>query len=169
MLQQVVKLLACAVLLKVTAGVIVGYGDYLPPNFEAGFLAGREAYFWHGYHWAFYLHLVAGPSSLVVGTVLMSKRFRLQFPSWHRYLGRFQIVCVLLLISPTGIWMATYAEPGAVAGLGFASLAVATGLCAVLGWRNAVRRRFAREYLLWLQRIRHNLHAPLHTRPLYND
>jgi hypothetical protein len=37
------------------------------------------------------------------------------------------------MIVPSGIWMAMYAETGAVAGAGFGSLAVATGLCVYRG------------------------------------
>jgi hypothetical protein len=49
---------------------------------------------------------------------------------------------VLLLVAPSGLWMARYAATGAVAGAGLGSLAVATAVCVVLGWRAAVRRRF---------------------------
>ena len=47
--------------------------------------------------------------------------------------------------------MSFYAETGAVAGVGFGTLAVATALCVLLGWRSAVKRRFA-EHRVWMLR-----------------
>ena len=146
-----VRLLACALVLKVTASVILNYHDYMPPNFASGFLLGREHYFWAGYHWAFYLHVTSGPCALIVGIILMSERFRRRFSIWHRYLGRFQTACVLLLVVPSGGWMALYTETGAVAGLGFTVLGAVTGVCALLGWRSAVRGR-STEHRRWMSR-----------------
>ena len=40
---------------------------------------------------------------------------------------------VLLLLAPSGLWMAYYAQTGTVAGIGFALLAIATGTCVLLG------------------------------------
>jgi hypothetical protein len=131
--QTILVLAACALILKVTVVVVMNYRDYLPPKFESDFLQDRGAYFWNGYHWAFYTHIVAGPWTLIAGMVLLSNRFRKRYPAWHRYLGRSQAAIVLLMIVPSGIWMAMYAETGAVAGAGFGSLAVATGLCVYRG------------------------------------
>ena len=51
----------------------------------------------------------------------------------------------------SGLWMARYAEAGAIAGTGFAALAVVTGICVALGWRSVVTRRFA-EHQRWMLR-----------------
>jgi hypothetical protein len=136
---------------KVTLSVVIGYRDYLPPNFEADFLLGREAYFWGPYAWAFYTHLAAGPVSLLLGTLLISERFRRFAPRWHRRLGRVQVATILLLVAPSGLWMARYAVTGAAAGAGLATLAVATAVCTALGWRRAVQRRFG-EHRQWMWR-----------------
>jgi uncharacterized membrane protein len=146
-------LIAAAVLLvcKVILGVVIGYRDYWPPDFNSDFLLGREAYFFGAYRWAFYAHLVSGPASLVVGTILVSDRFRRSAPQWHRAMGKFQIVCVLLILAPSGLWMAWYAVSGAVAGMGLALLAIATATCAALGWRAAVSQRFD-EHRRWMSR-----------------
>jgi hypothetical protein len=136
---------------KVTLSVVIGYRDYFPPDFASEFLRGREAYFWSPYRWAFYTHLASGPVSLVLGTVLISERFRKWAPAWHRRLGRAQGVCVLLLVAPSGLWMARYATTGAVAAVGLGTLAIATAACVALGWRAAVRRRFA-AHRQWMER-----------------
>jgi hypothetical protein len=83
--------------------------------------------------------------------ILVNEQFRRRFTRWHRNLGRTQIANVLLLVSPSGLWMAYYAQTGAVAGLGFGTLAVATGLCATLGWRSAVNKRFT-QHRRWMWR-----------------
>ena len=149
--QTILTVVVYLLILKVTLTVVTNYRDYLPPDFESGFLLGRDAYFYGVYQWAFYSHIAAGPLTLIVGMVLLSDRFRKHFPKWHRRLGRVQTVLVLLMVTPSGLWMAMYAETGFVAGAGFASLAVVTGLCVWRGWRCAVRRRFA-EHRRWMMR-----------------
>ena len=150
-LQRVLTFLAGLLILKVVSGVVLKYRDYFPPNFESDFLRGRELYFSGSYQWAFYIHIVAGPLSLILGMTLISERFRLSFPKWHRYLGRIQALGVLFLVTPSGLWMAYHAEAGPIAGLGFAALAVVTGMSITLGWRSAVKRRFV-DHRRWMSR-----------------
>ncbi len=150
-LKQILKLLACAMILKVILGVLFSYRDYVPPNFESDFLRGRKVYFSGSYQTAFYGHIFSGPCSLLLGLVLLNEQFRQRFAKCHRCLGRVQIACVLLLVAPSGLWMAFHAETGAIAGFGFAALAVATGFCISFGWRSAVKRRFA-EHRRWMWR-----------------
>jgi hypothetical protein len=150
-LERVLVFLAGLLILKVVGGVVLKYGDYFPPNFTSDFLQGREAYFFGSYRWAFYVHIVAGPLSLILGMILISERFRLRFPKWHRYLGRFQALDVLSLVAPSGQWMAYRAEAGPVAGLGFAALAVLTGTSVALGVNAAMKQRFV-VHRRWMQR-----------------
>jgi len=150
-LLRALAILAGLLVVKVAASIVLVYRDYLPPNFESAFLNGRQSYFFGAYHWAFYTHIACGPVTLLLGLVLISDRFRQRFPHWHRSLGKVQIALVLLLLAPSGLWMAPYAETGAVAATGFSALAVATWTCALLGWRTAVRKRFA-EHRRWMWR-----------------
>src|SRR5262245_24866457 len=152
LLQRVLIGAAVLLIFKVTLSVVSGYRNYVPPDFESDFLLGRESYFYGAYAGAFYAHLVAGPVSLVVGTILISEQFRRWAPKWHRRLGKLQIACVLLVLAPSGLWMARYAATGAVAGIGLAALAIVTAACAVLGWRAAVSRRFD-EHKRWMWRL----------------
>ena len=57
----------------------------------------------------------------------------------------------MLLVAPSGLYMARYAATGAVAAAGLGSLAVATAVCVALGWRAAVQRRFA-DHRRWMLR-----------------
>jgi hypothetical protein len=150
-LGRVVAFMAALLVVKVTLSVVLGYRDYLPPDFRSDFLAGRQAYFFGAYRWAFYAHLVAGPVTLALGLLLISEPFRRRWPAWHRLAGKWQIGLVALAVAPSGVWMAAYAQTGRAAGLGFFFLAVATGLCAIMGWRAAVGRRFE-EHRRWMWR-----------------
>ena len=150
-LPRLLTILATILIWKVTLSVVVEYRDYIPPNFDSDFLRGRELYFWGAYRWAFYTHLASGPTSLILGTILVSDRFRKAFPPGHRSLGRLQAACVLLLVAPSGLWMARYAATGAIAAAGLGLLAIATAVCVALGWRAAVMRRFA-NHRRWMWR-----------------
>ena len=150
-LQRVLAFLAGVLIFKVTVGVVLKYRDYFPPNFESDFLSGRERYFSGVYQWAFYAHILSGPFSLILGMILISDRFRLWFPKWHRYLGRIQAISVLCVVPPSGLWMSYYAEAGMSAAMGCAILAIATGTFVALGWRSAVRRHFS-EHRRWMWR-----------------
>ena len=123
----------------------------MPPNFDRGFLIDRDPYFFGSYQWAFYVHVTSGPLSLMLGLLLLSKSARLRFPKWHRILGRIQTANVLLLVAPSGLWMSRYAESGLVAGLGFGTLSIVTGLSVAMGCRAAVQRRF-QAHQTWMER-----------------
>ncbi len=151
LLLRVLVLLTVLLIVKVTISVVIGYRNYFPANFESDFLRGREPYYWGAYRWAFYAHLASGPASLILGTLLIGDWLRRAAPQWHRRLGRVQGVLVLLLVVPSGLWMAYYAQTGAVAGVGLGSLAIATAVCIALGWRAAVRRQFV-VHRRWMTR-----------------
>ncbi len=149
--ERVLTLLAGVLILKVTASIVSNYQNYFPPNLGSDFLRGRDGYFFGFYQWAFYTHIVSGPVALVLGLMLVGERFRARFPRWHRYLGRVQVANVLLLVTPSGLWMAGRAAAGPIAGAGLATLAIATASCATLGARSAMRRRFA-DHRRWMWR-----------------
>lgn len=148
---RVLGTLAAALVLKIVAVTIRNYRSYVPPDFTMGFLEGREAYFWGAYRWAFYTHIVAGPITLLLGLWLVNDRFRTRFPKWHRRIGWAQVALILLLTTPSGLWMAWYAAAGPVAAAGLAGLAFATAATAALGVRAATQRRFI-QHRRWMWR-----------------
>ena len=150
-LGQILKLLLCVLIVRVTVAIVVNYRHYFPPNFESEFLLDRESYFFGSYQWAFYTHIFSGPVTLLLGIPLVSDRFRLKLPRWHRILGRIQVVCVLFFVVPSGLWMAFRTESGVIASAGFASLAIATGFAATRGFQSAVHRRFV-DHRRWMWR-----------------
>lgn len=148
LLKPLLGVLVCVVL----AAIVSNYPRYLPPDFTSDFLLGRADSFFGAYQWTFYAHLAAGPVSLLLGLALGSDGLRRRYPAVHRVLGRLQIAVILLFLVPSGLWMSASAATGAVAGLGFATLAMATAATAVLGWRAAVVRRFA-AHGIWMTRL----------------
>jgi hypothetical protein len=62
-----------------------------------------------------------------------------------------QVANILLLVAPSGLWMARYAMSGAIAAAGLGLLAIATAVCCIAGWRAAVARRFG-DHQLWMWR-----------------
>ncbi|MEX1223434.1 MAG: DUF2306 domain-containing protein [Pirellulales bacterium] len=148
---RIIQLLACLLVCQTIVAVLLSFRDYFPPNFRSDFLLGRSGYFFGLYQWAFYAHILSGPFTLIAGLLLLSESFRRRAPQWHRRLGKAQIVVVLLVLAPSGLWMARYATTGAVAAVGFAVLAVATAACAAMGWRAAVGRRFD-KHRQWMLR-----------------
>jgi hypothetical protein len=148
---RVAQVLACLLVCRTVLVVLFSYRDYFPANFHSDFLLGRSTYFFGPYEWAFYAHIISGPFALVSGLVLIADPVRRRFPAWHRRLGRAQILCVLFLVAPSGLWMAWYAATGRVAAVGFATLAVVTAICAAQGWQAAVQRRFE-QHRCWMQR-----------------
>ncbi len=150
-LRRVLTVFAALLIVKVTVTVVLGYRNYLPPNFNSDFLRGREGYFFGSYQWAFYAHIASGPLACVAGTLLVSDSFRQRSPRWHRFLGRFQVANILLFVAPSGLWMAGYAAAGPIAAVGFAPLVLLTGLSTALGLRAAVQRRFL-VHRRWMRR-----------------
>jgi hypothetical protein len=150
-LRQILKLLLYVLIVRVTVAIVFNYRDYFPPNFASEFLQDRESYFFGSYQWAFYTHIFSGPVTLMLGIPLVSDRFRMKQPRWHRILGRIQVVCVLFFVVPSGLWMSFHTESGVIASAGFASLAIATGLCATCGFQFAIRRRFT-DHRRWMWR-----------------
>lgn len=150
-LRRVLVVMVALLICKVTVEVMLGYVNYLPPNFRSDFLRGRERYFFGAYQWAFYPHIASGPLAIFLGLVQISESFRRRFPKWHRKLGRFHVLNVLCVVTPSGLWMAYYASTGTIAAIGFAILAVLTATCSALGWRAAVKRQFP-VHRLWMWR-----------------
>jgi hypothetical protein len=151
LLRRILIGLAVALIVKVTISVVSNYHNYFPPNFTSDFLRGRENQFPGVYEWAFYTHILSGPVTLILGLILIAERSRAGYPRWHRYLGRLQVACVLLLVTPSGLYMARFAAAGPVGSAALATLAIATATCASLGAWSAVRRRFA-DHRRWMWR-----------------
>lgn len=128
--------------IKITFNIVSNFGDYFPPNFRSDFLLGREGHFFGFYRAAFYSHIISSPLAIFAGLLLMNGSLRNRFPKIHRNIGKWNVVNILLLVVPSGLCMSQYAITGTVAGLAFATLALLTAACAIIGWNHASNRRF---------------------------
>lgn len=122
---------------KVLLSILFEYRWYFPADFNSPFLAGRQESFSGLYPAAFYLHLVSGPLAIVLGTFLMVSGGSSRYPSFHRRAGRVQMMLIMLGVVPSGLVMAFEAHAGSIAGAGFASLSLATAVCAAAAVRYA--------------------------------
>jgi uncharacterized membrane protein len=144
-LTTVLRWLAVLLILRVLVSIVANYPDYFPPDFDSLFLQGREGTFTGTYRAAFYVHIVFGPVVLLNGLVLMSEYVRRRQGGLHRFLGRVQIVVLLLFVLPTSAVMSRHAFGGWPAGLSFILLAAATAVCAIVGVAHARRSRYERH------------------------
>lgn len=141
-LTLVLRGLAVVLILRVLATILANYPDYFPPDFDSLFLQGREATFTGAYQAAFYVHIFSGPVVLFNGLILLSETIRRRFGPWHRWLGRVQVIVLLLFVLPTSAVMSQHAFGGWPAGLSFLVLSLATATCAIIGVIHALRRRY---------------------------
>lgn len=158
------KVLMAVVLLRVFCLILLEYPNYFPANFESMFLAGRDGYFYGHYSIAFYAHIVTGPISLLLAALLMSSGRGWISSRWlmarHAMMGKSLAAIVVLAMLPSGVVMATRAFTGPIAGLGFASQALLTGVTVVLA-ANYARRRNYERHQRWATRCFLLLLAPL--------
>jgi uncharacterized membrane protein len=144
-LTTVVHWLAVLLILRVLVAILANYADYFPPNFDSLFLQGREATFTGAYRPAFYIHIFSGPVVLLGGLILMSDYVRRHHGGLHRFLGRVQVVVLLLFVLPSSVVMSRHAFGGWPAGLSFFLLSAATASCAIVGVVHARRGRYDRH------------------------
>lgn len=96
--------------------IVWDYRWYFPPDFEqSSFLLGRQSAFHGVYRYAFYLHIICGPPTVILATLQWI------FPKGigHRWRGRILAGLVLLAIVPSGIIMASGTPFGGLATLAF--------------------------------------------------
>jgi uncharacterized membrane protein len=144
-LTTVLRWLAVVLILRVLTAILANYPDYFPPNFDSLFLQGREATFTGAYRPVFYVHIFSGPVVLFNGLILMSEYVRRHHGGLHRFLGRVQVVVLLLFVLPSSVVMSRYAFGGWPAGLSFFALSAVTASCAIVGVVHARRGRYDRH------------------------
>src|SRR5438128_689440 len=144
-LTTVLRGLAALLILRVLVAFLANYPDYFPPNFDSLFLQGREATFTGVYLPAFYIHIFSGPVVLFNGLILISEYVRRHHGGLHWFLGRVQVVVLLLFVLPSSVVMSRHAFGGWPAGLSFVLLSAATASCAIVGVVHARRGRYNRH------------------------
>jgi hypothetical protein len=141
----VLRCVTVVLILRVLAVILANYPNYFPPNFDSLFLQDRESIFHGAYRDAFYVHIFSGPLVLFNGLILLNESVRRRHGAWHRWLGRMQVVVLLLFVLPSSVVLSRHAFGGPAAGLSFLLLSAATATCAIIGVVYACRRRYDRH------------------------
>lgn len=101
--------------------IVLVTGRYLRLNPDDFFPEQKAVYMAH--QLGIWSHVLGGVLALGLGPFQFLVGLRTKYPVVHRWLGRGYLLGVLLG-GVAGLYMATYAYTGAVAGLGFATLAL---------------------------------------------
>lgn len=132
-----------ALFTKVLLSILWQYQWYFPLDFEQSlFLIGRRESFVGVYPAAFYVHLLSGPPAVLLGLFLVVTGRNGTLRAWHRAAGRILALDVLLFLVPSGLWMARHAYAGPIAGAGFATLSLLTGIYMTVAVYLAMTRKF---------------------------
>lgn len=103
--------------------------------------------------WLFslHLHVLSGSICLLASLPLLSGRLLRRIPSLHRVCGRIYAASVLLLLCPTGIYLAFSAKGGPAGQGGFLLLGIATFITTFFGV-TAILRRDLPGHRRWMTR-----------------
>ncbi|MEM7373458.1 MAG: DUF2306 domain-containing protein [Bacteroidota bacterium] len=133
---------------------------FLQPEFDRGFLRGRESYFYGVYQWGLYAHIFSAPWTILIGLLQFWPKVRREWAGVHKWLGRIYVGLILLFAAPGGLIMGWKAIGGMGASLSFVLLAIVWWGSSFMAWREARRGRWAahrrwmiRSYLLSLSAI----------------
>ncbi|MCY2977701.1 MAG: DUF2306 domain-containing protein [Planctomycetota bacterium] len=137
--------------LMIGASIVVPYVTYFPPNFEKGFLIGKEGYFYSVYALGFYAHIISAPLVLLIGLIQTSHYVRQRTMQLHRTLGTVYACLVLFLMVPGALTIATKAYGGWVSATAFISLSLLTWVFTFIGWKQAKAGLFF-SHARWMKR-----------------
>ena len=96
-------------------------------------------------------HVLGAAVALALGPFQFSRRLRGRQPKVHRWLGRTYLGVGVLVGGVAGLWMAAFAQGGAVGKLGFGLLAAAWLSTGALAYA-AIRRRDTASHRRWMVR-----------------
>jgi len=98
----------------------------------------------------FYIHISLGGVALLAGWSQFSKPWRNKYPAFHRYVGYIYIISVFVS-SIAGFIIAFFATGGAIAGVGFGTLAVLWFASILFAFVN-IKRGNIKEHEKWMIR-----------------
>jgi hypothetical protein len=84
---------------------------------------------------SFYIHLPTGVVCLLSPVFLFSRRYFKQPLRWHERIGKIYVWTTLILVCPTGMYLALYAKGGLVTQTGFMIQGVLLGLFTWRGYK----------------------------------
>jgi hypothetical protein len=103
------------------------------------------------FQWAFYIHITTSWFVMMVGLVQMFPVLARKAPIWHRRLGIFYILSILLLAAPSGLVLAMYANGGLAARVGFSLQSIIWWLFTLAAWHEIRQHRY-KTHIEWMLR-----------------
>lgn len=100
---------------------------------------------------AFYMHVTGSIVCLALGPFLFLPILRKKYLSLHRKLGKAYIFCVLLIASPSGLYMAFFANGGRLAQVGFTLLSILWISISYIAYQK-IREKKVEEHKIWMIR-----------------
>lgn len=95
-------------------------------------LVARKDWVWN---LCFYIHLPTGIVCLLAPIMLFARRYIKKGLAWHRYIGQVYVWITLLLVCPTGMYLALYAKGGWITQMGFMVQALCMGYFTWQGYK----------------------------------
>lgn len=148
---KLIKLAFAVWALFVGGVILLAYRYYFPPDFQQGFLANRQQYFYGLYALGFYAHILTAPAVLVIGLLQTSRTLRRRYLRVHERLGQAYCVMILWAMAPGGLIIAFHAHSGLPAVLAFVLLSCLTWWFTYRGWI-CLRNWNTVEHGRWMQR-----------------
>jgi Predicted membrane protein (DUF2306) len=87
---------------------------------------------------AFYIHLPTGVLCLLTPVFLLSKSYFKKLHQLHQSVGKVYVFVTLLLVCPTGMYLAVYAKGGIITQVGFMIQGILLGVFTYNGYRAAL-------------------------------
>ena len=99
---------------------------YFPVNSNAGFLQIKQTEILEikPYFFIFYIHVCASIFTLIAGFTQFNTSLLKSHPEIHRWLGKLYVYVVLLLASPSGLFIGCFANGGLYSKISFVTLAI---------------------------------------------
>ena len=89
---------------------------------------------------AFYIHLPAGVICLLSPFFLFAKRYFRRHHQWHEIIGKLYTWITILLVCPTGMYLAAYAKGGIITQAGFMVQGILLGVFTYHGYQAGLRK-----------------------------
>ena len=120
--------------------------QYIPLDFDVAFLRIKqdEIQQFH-YKIAFFTHVYTSIFLVAIGWMQFSTYIRKKYQKWHRNIGKFYILVILLFSGPSGLIMSYYANGGIFSQTAFIILSILWMLFTYLSFRYAKMLDFKRH------------------------
>lgn len=120
--------------------------QYIPLDFDVAFLRIKqdEIQLFH-YQIAFFTHVYTSIFLMIFGAFQFSNYIREKYQRWHRNIGKFYIIIILLFSGPSGLIMSYYANGGIFSQTAFVILSVLWMLFTYLSFYYAKKLDFKRH------------------------